>query len=352
MQKAIRIAAAELETMTAAIFKAAGLPADWAQMEAEVLVWADLRGLGSHGVLRVPGYVAGMRHGLRRPDADIRVLFQKGALAIVEGDRGPGLYAMRKTMEEAIALARDHAIGWVTLRNGTHTGPLGFYVRQATEAGLIGIAFSSSRPLMAYHGTRAATVGTAPLAIGVPRLGNGALVLDMAHAAITIGTLAQARLSGTPLAAGVALDATGHVTTDPTRAVTPLPVGGPKGAGMALMIECLASLLAGAPLLSTAFDDPALRHEHVQNGVCIALDPELFLAPGAFAGEVERLVDGVKDQPIAASFAEILMPGERGDREAMRRQRDGIPLPTALWDELAALARRLGVALPEPLNDG
>lgn len=350
MQKDLRLAAVELEAMIAAIFTAAGLPAAWARQEAEVLVWADLRGLGSHGVLRVPGYVAGMRHGLRRPDADIRVLFQKGALAIMEGDRGPGLYAMRKTMEQAIDLARSHAIGWVTLRNGTHTGPLGFYVRQATQAGMVGIALSSSRPLMAYHGTRAATVGTAPLAIGVPRLGHDALVLDMAHAAITIGNLAQARLSGSRLAAGVALDAEGQATTDPMRAITPLPVGGPKGAGMALMIECLASLMAGAPLLTTAFDDPALRHEHLQNGVCIALDPELFLAPGIFAGEVDRLVEGVKHQPIATGFDEILMPGERGDRETARRQRDGIPLPAALWGELTALAKRLGVTPPAPLN--
>jgi len=344
----IIVNAADLERMVGAMFVAAGLPAPWAQREAEVLIWADLRGVGSHGVLRVPSYIAGMKHGMRRGDADIRTIFEKGALAIIEADRGPGLHAMRLAMDKAIALSQTHAIGWVALRNGTHTGPMGFYVRQAADQGLIGIAMSASRPLMAYHGTRTAAVGTAPLAIGVPRLSNTgtggeALVLDMANAAITIGNLAQARMSGKRLPDNVALDAQGRMTTDPAQAVTPMPVAGPKGAGLALMIECLASLMSGSPLLTTAFDEPALRHQHLQNGVCIAVDPTLFLGPDVMAGEVDRLARGVKAEPMAEGFDEILMPGERGDREAQHRRVHGIPLPAQLWSELVATAQRLGV---------
>jgi ureidoglycolate dehydrogenase (NAD+) len=339
----IIVAAADLEHMVGAMFLAAGLPAQWAQREAEVLIWADLRGVGSHGVLRVPSYIAGMKHGMRRGDADIRTIFEKGALAIIEADRGPGLHAMRLAMDKAIALSQTHAIGWVALRNATHTGPMGFYVRQAADQDLIGIAMSASRPLMAYYGTRTAAAGTAPLAIGVPCLGGKAMVLDMANAAITIGNLAQARMSGKTLPKDVALDAQGRMTTDPARAVTPMPVAGPKGAGLALMIECLASLMSGSPLLTTAFDEPALRNQHLQNGVCIAVDPTLFLGPDVMAGEVDRLARGVKAEPMAEGFDEILMPGERGDREASHRREHGIPLPVELWNELVTAAKRLGV---------
>jgi ureidoglycolate dehydrogenase (NAD+) len=220
---------------------------------------------------------------------------------------------------------------------------MGFYVRQAADQGLVGIAMSASRPLMAYYGTRTAAAGTAPLAIGVPRLGGQAMVLDMANAAITIGNLAQARMSGKTLPKDVALDAQGRMTTDPARAVTPMPVAGPKGAGLALMIECLASLMSGSPLLTTAFDEPALRNQHLQNGVCIAVDPTLFLGPDVMAGEVDRLARGVKAEPMAEGFDEILMPGERGDREASHRREHGIPLPVELWNELVTAAKRLGV---------
>ena len=343
MAHQIVVLAADLEHMVAAMFVAAGLPPQWAAQEAEVLIWADLRGVGSHGVLRVPSYIEGMKHGMRRGDANFRTIFEKGALAIIEADFAPGLYAMRLAMEKAIALSQTYAIGWVALRNATHTGPMGFYVRQAADRGLVGIAMSASRPLMAYHGTRTAAAGTSPLAIGVPRLLGEALVLDMANAAITIGNLAQARITGKVLADNVALDARGRMTTDPARAETPMPMAGPKGAGLALMIECLASLMSGSPLLATAFDEPELRHEYRQNGVCIALDPALFLGPDVMAEEVDRLARGVKAQPLAEGFDEILMPGERGDREARRRREHGVPLPLKLWNDLVGTAKRLGV---------
>ena len=184
------------------------LPEDWALSEAEVLVWADMRGLSSHGVLRIPPYLTWMEGGLRNPNADIHIIAEKGAMVLLEADRAPGLHTMRMAMDTAIERARVHGIGWVNVRQTTHTGPMGFYVRQAAQAGMIGIATCSSRPLMAYHGTRDMARGTAPLAIAAPRANSEPLVLDMASAAVSIGAIWAARQTGTALPEGTAVDET------------------------------------------------------------------------------------------------------------------------------------------------
>jgi ureidoglycolate dehydrogenase (NAD+) len=350
MSEKIRISAPVLEKFACDIFVAAGLPLEWAQAEAEVLVWADMRGVGSHGVLRIPSYVAWMARGLRRPNANIHVAAGKGAMVLLEADRGPGLYVMRKAMDMAIEKASVHGIGWITVRQVTHTGAMGYYVRQAAKAGMIGIASCSSRPLMAYHGTKDAALGTSPLAIGVPRAGAEPLVLDMASAAISIGAMAQARQAGKPLPDGVAVDENGHVTTDPRAAVTPLPLAGAKGSGLGLMIECLTSLLGGLPLLASAFENPAERTDYVQNALAAAIDPAAFPGADRFPKEVDRLARDLAAQPRADGFDEILMPGERGDREMARAARDGIELTPVLWQQLADVAGKLGVAMPVIAN--
>ncbi|MGE3246678.1 MAG: Ldh family oxidoreductase [Beijerinckiaceae bacterium] len=347
MTEKIRVDAKALELFAFEIFRAAGLPDDWARTEAEVLVWADMRGVGSHGVLRIPSYVAWMSRGLRKADADIRVIAEKGAMALLEADRGPGLHVMRKAMDMAIARAKEHALGWISVRQVTHTGAMGYYVRQAAEAGMVGIASCSSRPLMAYHGTSEAALGTTPIAIGVPRANGKPLVLDMASAAISIGALAQARQAGRELPPGVALDELGHPTTDPRRAVTPLPIAGPKGGGLGVMIECIASLLNGLPLVTSAFDDPAQRTDYVLNAFAVAIDPSWMPAAATFQRDVDLLAKGLAEQPRAEGFDEILMPGERGDREMERTAREGIELTPVLWKQLAEVAGKLGVSMPE-----
>lgn len=349
MSEKILVEAKTLEAFARDLFVAAGLPEKWAQAEAEVLVWADMRGLASHGVLRIPSYVAWMSRGLRRPDADIRVIAEKGSMAILEADRGPGLYVMRKAMDMAIARARDHALGWISVRQVTHTGAMGFYVRQAAEAGMVGIASCSSRPLMAYYGTKDAALGTTPIAIAAPRANGKPLVLDMASAAISIGAMAAARQAGRELPPDVALDDNGHVTTDPNRAVTPLPIAGPKGAGLGVMIECIASLLNGYPLVTSAFDDPAQRTDYVLNAFVVAIDPAWMPAAESFQREVDRLARGLAAQPRADGFEEILMPGERGDRAYERATREGVTLTPVLWKQLSDVAARLGVAMPQRL---
>jgi len=205
------------------------------------------------------------------------------------------------------------------------------------------IAVSASVPNMAYHGARAAGVSTAPLSIAVPG-DDEPLALDMGSGVISIGKLAQARRSGERLADGLALNGKGEPTTDPRAASIPLPLGGPKGSGLALLIECLTSLLAGNPILAEALEGTAKGRRHYQNALVIAIDVARFLPLGDFRREVKRLARAIKALPPEPG-AEILLPGERGRRNAAQRQSD-VPLPASVLEELRALAASLGVELP------
>jgi ureidoglycolate dehydrogenase (NAD+) len=199
---------------------------------------------------------------------------------------------------------------------------------------------------MAYHGARAAGVSTSPVSIAVPGGEREPLVLDMGTGVVSVGKLTQARKNGTPIPEGWALDAAGRPTGDAQAAALPLPMAGPKGSGLALMIECLTSLVVSNPLISEFLEGTPLGLRHRQNGLAIAIDIARFGDAAAFRREVERLVRRIKALPRAEGVEELLVPGERGARAFDKRGRDGIPVPPAVWKELTALAGRLGAGMP------
>ena len=147
------------------------------------------------------------------------------------------------------------------------------------------------------------------------------------------------------LAPGAALDANGRATTDPHAAQIPLPLAGPKGSGLAMMIECLTSLAGGMPLAAPSLsgDDPPYN---VQNAAAIAVDPAAFITGDDFADEVDELAQALAALPRAEGVDEILMPGERGDKQAAQQMRDGIPIASELWERLVGIAKDLGVTPP------
>jgi ureidoglycolate dehydrogenase (NAD+) len=339
------IAADVLRGFATEVFVRAGMPERHARLVAEVLVWADLRGVGSHGVMRIPRYVAWLESGEMNRDPEMRVVTQTAASVLLEADRAPGPVAMMEGVTHALRKAKEAAVGLALVRGTTHTAALGYYTQAAAREGMAAIALSASAPNMAYHGARAAGVATGPISIAVPGEA-GPLVLDMASALVPFGKLAQAKKTGERLPAGAALDRAGNPTTDPAAAEIPLPMGGAKGSGLSLMIECLASLVAANPLVAPRLEGEARARAHRQNGMVIAIDPARFGDAAAFRGEVGRLARAIKGLPRAAEHAEILLPGERAARESEKRARDGIPLPPAVRNELSAVAKRLGVREP------
>ncbi|HEY6863237.1 MAG TPA: Ldh family oxidoreductase [Burkholderiales bacterium] len=341
----VRVVSADaLRDFAAAVLARTGLSAPRAGEVADALAWANLRGIDTHGVTRLPRYVDLLQSGDMNPAPNLRVVGETAAAVVIDADRAPGPIAMNEAMAAASRKARAAGIGLGLARATTHTAALGYYTLAAARDGMAAIALAASWPNMAYHGARAAGVSTSPISIAVPG-GREPLVLDMGTGVVSVGRLTQARKSGTPIPEGWALDADGRPTTDPQKADLPLPMAGPKGSGLALMIECLTSLVVANPLISEFLEETPLGLRHRQNGLAIAIDVSRFGDPAAFRREVERTVRALKALPRGDGVDEILVPGERGARAFAQRMRDGVPIPPPVWKELAALAERLGVAM-------
>jgi LDH2 family malate/lactate/ureidoglycolate dehydrogenase len=325
------------------IFARTGMPEADAAVIAKVLVWANLRGVDTHGITRVPRYVDLIESGEMNPRPAMKIRTETPASVLIEADRAAGPVAMTRAAAEAVRKARAAAVGLAIVRATTHTAALGYYTLAIADQGMAGIALAGSWPNVVYHGSRAAGVSTSPISIAVPAAEP--VVLDMATSVVSMGKLNQAKRAGKPIPAGWAIDAQGNPTTDPQAAQTPLAMAGPKGSGLSFMVECLASLIASNPLLAESLEDTPQGRRHRQNGFVLAIDLAQFGDPEAFRREVDRLVKALKALPLAEDTEEILMPGERGRRTLAQRTREGIPVPRAVHEELRALADRLGVAM-------
>ncbi len=322
------------------IFLRAGMTQEHAGTVADVLLWAELRGMGSHGVMRVPRYVDLIRRGDLNVRPDMKAITETAACTLFDADRAAGPVAMMHAAGLAISKARDAGIGLALARATVHTAANGYYTQSAAREGMAAIAISASSPNMAYHGARAAGVSTAPLSIAVPGT-DEPLALDMASGVVSLGKLMQHRRSGEPLAEGLALDRNGEPTSAPRAASIPLPLGGPKGSGLALMIECLASLLSANPILAEALESTTRGRRHYQNGAVIAIDVAKFVALDDFKKEVARLGRAIKALPPQPGV-EILLPGERGHRNAAARTEE-VAIPQAVLEELRVVAKSLGI---------
>lgn len=340
------VTAAALGRFTTEVLVRVGMPPAPAGIVADVLVWANLRGMDSHGVMRLPRYLELIAAGDLNPTPDLTTRTETAAAVLIEADRAAGPVAMTSAMAAAVRKAREAGVGLALVRGTTHAAALGYYTLMAAQEGMAAVAVVGTVPLMAYHGARAPGVGTNPISIAVPGGDRGPVVLDMGMGVISMGTLVQARKTGQPIPAGSALDGQGHSTTDSAKAAILLPVGGPKGSGLSLMIECLTSLVVSNPILAGALEGTADGRRHQQNGLALAIDPARFGDPAAFRREVDRLIRALKALPRAPDVTEILMPGERGRRTLERRSRDGIPIPRPIFEELKGVADRLGVPWP------
>ena len=334
----------DLQRYAAALLAGGGFGRKQAEQTAEVLVWANARGVDSHGVLRIPRYVEMVEAGTIKPDAEPEVVQRKGAISVLEAARAPGSTAMVAAMQEAVAQASKFGVAWCSARNITHAGAIGYYALQAAAKGYVGIVMTASGPLMAYHGSRGSAVSTNPLAIAVPSQGEP-IVLDMSTANVALGKVMAAKDAGKSIPPDWGVDEQGQPTTDPKNVATLTPLGGPKGSGLSLMIEIMVSVLVNNPVIAPALSGNGSGR---MNGLAIAVQIDAFGASDRFAHEVWNLAQAVKAAPLAAGTTSILMPGERGFAEAASREAGGIPLPPGTVARLGKLAEKFGVDPPAP----
>jgi LDH2 family malate/lactate/ureidoglycolate dehydrogenase len=362
----IRITGQALHQFAKEVFLRVGMSAEDAATEADVLVWANLRGVDSHGVLRIPWYVSNVDRGIMNPRPNIRVVKETPATLVVESDQAFGPVVTVLAMNRAMEKAKQVGIGWAFICNHTHQGAMGYYSQMAANHDMAGLVFVCSPPNMAPFGARAAGISNSPITIAVPARRHHLLFLDMATSVAARGKIWLAVDKGIPIPEGWALDKEGNPTTDPNLAAIFLPVAGPKGSGLALMFECISSVLVGNSLLEPklagerAEESPAKQAEvkgshpdHVprpiQNSVVAAIDIGTFTDVADYKEHIDNLIDGLKALPRADGVSEIFVPGEPEERTFVERSENGIPLPEGTIRNLRSVAERFELALPDGL---
>lgn len=353
-QAPCRVRAEELDRVTREVLQRVGLSAEHAATVARALVEAELRCQGSHGVSRLLDiYVDRLRQRATNPSPRIRVVARRGGTAVVDGDNGPGQVVGCHAMGLALDLAAEHGIGTVAVRGSNHYGAAAFYLREALERGCIGWTTTNAPPNMPPWGGRRPVLGTNPLAVAVPGGEGGPILLDMATSVVAKGKIQlMAKEGHTTIPAGWALDAEGRPTQDLAAAAAGmmLPVGGPKGYGLALLVEVFSALLSGAdygPHLGNMYTDFD-RGQNVGHAFG-ALEISAFLPLEAFRARMDEMVAEIKAVPLAPGCDEILLPGEIEARCEARYRAEGIPMDGAVLAEIARIAREWGVEPPATL---
>jgi len=340
----IKVGHEDLARFIRAVLATTGASDKDAGIVADGLVWANLRGGDGHGVSRLPIYLDIIADGEIDPKAQPQIVHEFAATFMIDGGHGFGAVAGMVAAALAVERAKAHGVAFGILRHTTHTGAIGRYAQWIAGQGCAALVMGAGPAYMAYHGAKVVSMATSPIAIAVPS-GKGPIVLDMATSAIARGKILQARASGTALPAGTALTEAGEPTTDPDKAEVLLPLGGPKGSGLGLMFEMLASVLSGAPIQARALG-PEQRTRHTQNTAIFAIDIAAFRPLGDFKDDADALAAVLKALPRLVGVDEIFLPGERGSRTETLRRKSGIPIPAKLWAELEAIAKERGVKMP------
>ena len=331
----------------------AGMPPTTARLVAESLVAANLRGVDSHGVQLLLWYTEQIRIGNVNLQARGHVASENGGCMIYDGDDGVGQLIADISCDHAIRLAGNAGLGMVTVRNSTHFGACAWWAQKIAAAGCVAIVTCDATPLVAPWQGSARMLGTNPICMAVP--GPNTFLLDMATTTVALNRIYKALLSGDKsIPAGWAMDAQGNPTTDPQIAADglPMPLGGYKGSGLAVMVEILCAVLSGGGMLTELggirTQDKLMRANHM----FLAIDVARFLPLDQFIQRMQRLRDTLKSSPPAAGFEDVLIAGDPEWRCEELRRRDGIPVARGIWEQLEALARSLGVPAPslEPLE--
>jgi LDH2 family malate/lactate/ureidoglycolate dehydrogenase len=330
--------------VTARVLSGLGAPSDLASLVAESLVLSNLVGHDSHGFIRLVEYSGWVNAGQLQPDARPAVAWSKGATTLIDGQWGWGQAAAALGVGYAIDAAREHGISTVVLSRSHHVGRLGEWVDKIAAAGLMGLAFcNTGGAAVAPHGGIGRVMGTNPFAWSMPGPDDINLVLDFSTAVIAAGKVVLAAMSGDEVPPGALLDRAGRPSTraaDLGEGGALLAFGGHKGSGLSILIELAAGLLAGTL-------PAAISKSGYGNGtVFLALDLRRYVDPGV-AATVSRHFATIVHESAATGAGPVMLPGELEARAQVERAVHGIQVTAGVRHEVAQLADKLGVDLPE-----
>src|SRR5262245_13393813 len=331
---------------------ACGVPDNDAAVAAKQMIEADLTGFDAHGIFRLAAYCKTLKTGRVKAKADIKVLQRSAATALVDGDDGIGHLVLTFATNLAMELAKQSGVGWVGVRNSNHAGAAGIYPEMCAAQGMIGIyAAVSTVNHMGPWGGAEPMIGTNPIAVGIPAGKGAPVLLDIATSVSSFGTIRQRQVTGEPLERGwVVHSKTGEPILDPKQVGEGvlLPIGGHKGAGLALIIGLLAGVLNGAAFGRDIVDFLGPGSQPTNTGqFVVALDVSRFIAPQVFAAEMDRHLNDLRSSPTLPGFDSIRLPGEDRRKRRADRSANGVGLPASLIKQLDELAANLKI---EPLG--
>ena len=326
---------AEVEKTSLAALRGAGVPEDHARIQVDLLLEAELRGVPSHGLLRLPRLVKRIENGVLNPDTKGRHAWRAPAFLHVDGEMGLGPVVAQHALDAVLPRARELGVAVTAIANSNHIAMLAFYAEYVAKAGLICIALTTSEALVHPWGGRRAMIGTNPMAIGVPTA-DKPFVMDTATGVISMGKIHDHAHRGLPLQPGWALDGDGNPTTDAVAAKSGAitPFGGPKGYALGLAFELLVTALTGAAI------GEAVKGTLDAEKVCNKGDVFIVMDPGGSA-PLQALGDYLEDIRTAApgpGFDKVRVPGDRSGEAREKHLRDGLPVADEVWEQLTALA--------------
>lgn len=338
----------ELREFTQNVMRCAGLSEADSRTFADSLLFAEMRGIGSHGLTRLKTYYRRAREGLVDAAAHAVIEAQQDSLLLADGCNGMGVLTAMDAMDECIRRASAHGACFAAVKGGNHFGCAAYFAKKAAEQGMIGVAMANGPVAMPAIGGREPVLGTNPLAVAIPAAGREPLILDMATSVVARGKVALAAKEGREIPPTWGIDAAGHPTTDPNAVKCVLPFGGAKGYGIALIIEVLCSCLSGAKNGQTMGSFYDFSGKHQDSGFFVgALNVGGILPEGAFEAAAAALFASVKASARAEGCEEIFIPGEIEQRNYERAAAQGVRLSPAIAAELQALAQECGLPMPQ-----
>ena len=326
----------ELLTLAREALERAGAGPQMAEAAARHLVSAEEQGLPTHGLSRVPFYCAMLKNGRADGGARPRLAADKAAVCLIDNRDALPYESCEWAIDEVIQRARRNGIGYAGVTNSGHVGVLGIHLLPVARAGLVGFAFTNSPAAIPAWGGSKALFGTDPVAAVFPRPDAGPLVIDLALTTVIRGKIMLAAQKGERIPEGWALDRHGKPTTDPKEAIehgSMFPIGGVKGAMLALMFELICSALTGAAIGPEADSFFAEQGNKPRIGQSfIAIDPGALAGKGRYFDRVETVVRLMLADPG------VRLPGVRRFEAQQRASAEGIEVPEALMAKVAALA--------------
>jgi LDH2 family malate/lactate/ureidoglycolate dehydrogenase len=343
----VRVEAARLRYFIASAFEVVGMPAADARAVAALMAQADLQGSDGHGVIRLPHYLKRIRAGGINVHPQMRIVREKAAMALLNGDNAMGHLVMKRAAEIAVEKARTAGVAWVGVQWSNHAGPASLYARMMLAHDMVGLYFAvgNANHLPAWGGLDM-LLGTNPIAAAIPALEEPPIVLDMATTVAAFGKVRAKAARGEAMPEGWMVDREGKPLTDPRRAADGLllPIGGYKGYGLALVVALIAGTLNAAATGRDVVDFSAEPDKPTNTGQAIvAVDPAAFGEVDAFKREVDRMIRDLHGSERLPGVERVFVPGEQSHERAERNRREGIEIPAALMGTLDRLAVQLEI---------